>query len=99
MTKKDIIAALAARTEFTKKDTELFLNEFVSFVTESVAAGEKVALSGFGAWETTTRGERMGRNPQTGEPMKISSRTSPRFKAGKLFKDAVAASKTKSKKR
>ncbi|MCD7820310.1 MAG: HU family DNA-binding protein, partial [Lachnospiraceae bacterium] len=56
---------------------------------EQLKSGEKVQMVGFGTFEVSTRGEREGRNPQTGETMKIAASKTPKFKAGKALKDAV----------
>jgi len=59
-------------------------------ITEALVKGDKVQLVGFGAFEVKERGERIGRNPQTKEEIKISASRAPVFKAGKALKDAVA---------
>ena len=58
-------------------------------VTEALVAGDRVSLVGFGAFEVTNRAARMGRNPQTGEDMEIPATKAPKFKAGKILKEAV----------
>ena len=62
----------------------------VDAITESLRKGEKVQLVGFGSFEVKPRAERMGRNPQTKEPIPIPASKAPVFKAGKALKDAVA---------
>ena len=89
MNKSELIAALAEKTEFSKKDAEKALNSFVDAVSGSLAKGEKVQLIGFGTFEARARAARTGKNPQTGKPIKIAAATVPAFKAGKAFKDAV----------
>ena len=91
MNKSDLIAAIAAKTECTKKDAEATLNAFVDVVTEEMKKGEKVQLVGFGTFEVSERAAREGRNPQTGKTMKIEACKAPKFKAGKALKDAVNA--------
>ena len=62
----------------------------IDVITESLRRGEKVQLVGFGSFEVKTRAERMGRNPQTKEPIPIPASKAPVFKAGKALKDAVS---------
>ncbi|AYF99634.1 MULTISPECIES: HU family DNA-binding protein [Lactococcus] len=87
--KQDLIAEVAAKTGLTKKDSEKAVNAFGEVVTEFLAKGEKVQLIGFGTFETRERAAREGRNPQTGEAIKIDATVVPAFKAGKALKDAV----------
>ena len=87
--KQDLIAEVAAKTGLTKKDSEKAVNAFGEVVTEFLAKGEKVQLIGFGTFETRERAAREGRNPQTGEAIKIAATVVPAFKAGTALKDAV----------
>ncbi|WP_282667984.1 HU family DNA-binding protein [Lactococcus cremoris] len=87
--KQDLIAEVAAKTGLTKKGSEKAVNAFGEVVTEFLAKGEKVQLIGFGTFETRERAAREGRNPQTGEAIKIAATVVPAFKAGKALKDAV----------
>ena len=87
--KQDLIAEVAAKTGLTKKDSEKAVNAFGEVVTEFLAKGEKVQLIGFGTFETRERAAREGRNPQTGEAIKIAATVVPEFKAGKALKEAV----------
>jgi len=89
MNKTELIAAIAAKSELTKKDTEKFLTAFEDVVTDALVAGGKVQLVGFLTIDVVERKEREGRNPQSGEPMKIAASKAPRFKVGKKLKDAV----------
>jgi DNA-binding protein HU-beta len=73
----------------TKKIQKKQLMLLVEVVTEFLAKGEKVQLIGFGTFETRERAAREGRNPQTGEAIKIAATVVPAFKAGKALKDAV----------
>lgn len=91
MNKTELVAAFAERMELTKKDAEKALAVFTDIVTEELVKGEKVAITGFGTFEIANRAEREGRNPATGEPMTIAASKAPKFKAGKLLKDAVRA--------
>ncbi len=90
MTKAELIAAVAEKTELSKKDSEKAVIGVIESITEALVAGEKVALVGFGTFETKVRNERKGINPITKEPMTIAAATVPAFKAGKALKDAVA---------
>lgn len=89
MNKSELVAALAEKTEMTKKSTENSLNALVEIITDELKNGGKIQLVGFGTFETRKRAARKGRNPQTGEEMKISASTVPVFKAGKALKDSV----------
>ena len=89
MNKSELVASIAEKSGLTKKDAEQALNGFISSVQEALADGEKVQLVGFGTFETRERAERTGRNPKTGEEIKIAASTMPVFKAGKEFKDRV----------
>ena len=91
MNKTELIAAIAEQAEISKKDAEKALKAFVDVVTEQLKEGEKVQLVGFGTFEVSERAAREGRNPQTGNTMKIAACKAPKFKAGKALKDAVNA--------
>ena len=89
MNKAELVAAVAERTELSKKDAEKALKAFVDVVAEELKKGEKIQLVGFGTFEVTERAAREGRNPLTGEKMQIKASKAPKFKAGKALKDAV----------
>lgn len=89
MNKAELIAAVAEKSELTKKDVEKAINAFISVVSETLAANEKVQLVGFGTFEVRERAERKGRNPQTREEIVIPASKAPVFKAGKALKEAV----------
>lgn len=89
MNKAELIDAMSKETNLTKKDVESVLNSFVNQVSGALSRKDKVQLVGFGTFETRERAERTGRNPQTGEEMKIPANTAPAFKAGKALKDLV----------
>ena len=91
MNKTELVAAIAEKTELSKKDAEKALKAFTDVVAEELKKGEKVQLVGFGTFEVAERPEREGRNPSTGKAMKIAASKSPKFKAGKAFKDTVNA--------
>jgi len=87
--KADLIAAVAEKTDMTKKDTEKVVNALLSSVTEALVNSERVQLVGFGTFEVRERAARRGRNPQTKEEIDIPASKAPVFKAGKALKDAV----------
>ena len=91
MNKAELVAAIAAKTELSKKDSEKALKAFIDVVSEELKKGEKVQLVGFGTFEVAKRAAREGRNPQTGKAMKIAASKAPKFKAGKALKDEVNA--------
>ena len=89
MNKADLVAAMAEKAGVSKKDAEASLKAFTDVVAEELKKGEKIQLVGFGTFEVSERAAREGRNPQTGETMKIEASKSPKFKAGKALKDMV----------
>ena len=89
MNKTELVAAMAAKSELTKKDSEKALKAFTEVVAKELKKGEKIQLVGFGTFEVSERAAREGRNPQTGETMKIAASKSPKFKPGKALKDEV----------
>lgn len=91
MNRTELVAAMAEKTQLSKKDADLALKAFIDVVSEEMQKGEKVQLVGFGTFEVSERAAREGRNPQTGETMTISASKSPKFKAGKALKDMVNA--------
>jgi DNA-binding protein HU-beta len=91
MNKAELVAAIAEKTELSKKDSEKALKAFVDVVTEELTKGEKVQLVGFGTFEVANRPARTGRNPQTKEVIPIAASKAPKFKAGKALKDVINA--------
>ncbi len=91
MNKMDLVAAVAEKAELSKKDAEAAVKAVFDAVTEALEQGDKVQLIGFGTFEVSERAAREGRNPRTGETMKIEASKMPRFKAGKALKDKVNA--------
>lgn len=89
MNKAELIDAMSKETNLTKKDVESVLNSFVNVVSNTLEKKDKVQLVGFGTFETRKRAARTGRNPQTGEEIKIKASTIPAFKAGKALKEKV----------
>ena len=89
MNKAEIIARIARDAGLTKSDALKAVDALVDNVTKALKKGDKVTLVGFGTFAVSRRKARAGRNPQTGEPLKIPARRAPRFAAGKDLKDAV----------
>ena len=89
MNKSDLVAAMAEKAEMSKKDAEKALKAFEEVVTNELASNGKVQLVGFGTFDVAERAAREGRNPQSGEVMKIAASRAPKFKAGKALKDML----------
>ena len=89
MNRTELIAAMAEKTELSKKDAEKALKAFTDVVAEELKKGEKIQLVGFGTFEVSERAAREGRNPQTNEVMQIAASRAPKFKAGKALKDLI----------
>lgn len=89
MNKTDLIDKVAAKAEVSKADAARVFNEIVDAISYSLKKGENVTLVGFGTFKVTDRAARTGRNPQTGQTIKIPAQKTPRFSAGKQLKDAV----------
>ncbi|MBN3875725.1 MULTISPECIES: HU family DNA-binding protein [unclassified Nostoc] len=90
MNKGELVDAVAAKANVTKKQADEIISAFLSVVIEAVANGEKITLVGFGSFERRDRSEREGRNPKTQETMTIPATRVPAFSAGKQFKEKVA---------
>lgn len=89
MNKQELVENMAEATGVSKKDAENLLNAFVDQIQKALKKGEKVSLVGFGTFDVSRRKARTGRNPQTGAEIKIAASKSPKFKAGKSFKDML----------
>lgn len=89
MNKSELIVAVAEQAALSKKDAEKAVNAVISAVTDALVEGSKVQLVGFGTFEVRARESRTGKNPRTGEAIKIAASKVPAFKAGKALKDAV----------
>jgi DNA-binding protein HU-beta len=89
MNKKDLINSISEQSDITLADAERAINAITSNITAELAAGGNVSLIGFGSFQVKERAERTGRNPQTGETIKIAAAKIPSFKAGKSLKDTV----------
>jgi len=90
MNKSDLVEAIVQQTGQTKTATEETLHALLEVVTDTVAAGDAVQLVGFGTFKSAHRAEREGRNPQTGETLKIAETTLPKFTPGEGFRKKVA---------
>lgn len=89
MNKTELITTVAEKTGATRKDTEQILSTIIEVIGDELAAGGRVQLVGFGAFETKHREPRVGRNPRTREAVEIPASTVPVFKAGKALKEKV----------
>ena len=89
MNKTELVEAIAKQAGISKKDSDAAVKAFTDVVAKELKKGEKVTLIGFGTFEVTKRAARTGKNPQTGEAIKIKACKAPKFKAGKALKDAV----------
>jgi len=89
MNKSDLIEAIAKSTGLSKADAGRALDATTASVTKALKKGQSVSLVGFGTFAVKKRAARTGRNPRTGETIKIKASKTPSFKAGKALKDAV----------
>ena len=89
MNKTELVAAVAAKAELSKKDAEAAVNAVFDSVKDALAEGDKVSLMGFGTFSVKTRAARTGLNPRTKETIEIPESKVPAFKAGSALKDAV----------
>ena len=89
MNKTELVAAVAAKAELSKKDAEAAVNAVFDSVKDAPAEGDKVSLIGFGTFSVKTRAARTGLNPRTKETIEIPESKVPAFKAGSALKDAV----------
>ena len=90
MNKLELVASIADKTGLTKKDAEKFMTATFEIISDALAAGDKVQVAGFGAFEVREREARTCRNPKTGESVEVSATRVPVFKAGKALKEKVA---------
>ena len=89
MYREELVAEIAKQTKLTQKSVGEVLTAIIDVTQDTVKKGEKVTLVGFGTFEPRKRAARNGRNPQTGETIKIEAKTVPTFSAGKKFKEIV----------
>jgi DNA-binding protein HU-beta len=90
VTKKELIVSIAEQAGIAKGAAEKALNAVIDGITDALSNRDKVTFVGFGTFYVTERPARKGRNPKTGEPIKIPASKVPKFKPGKALKDAVA---------
>lgn len=89
MNKSELIEAVAKESGLTSKDAETALNATITVIQKSLKKKQDVRVTGFGTFSLTRTKARKGRNPATGESIKIKASNAPRFKAGKTLKDFV----------
>ena len=89
MNKQDVIAQVAERAGLNRNDAARAVETMLEVVTDALRRGDEVRLVGFGNFVVTRRKASVGRNPRTGEPLEIDSVAQPKFRAGKLLKEAV----------
>ncbi len=89
LTKANIVDTVYSRTELTKKDSSNYVNEVLELMKETLEGGEEIKVSGFGKFEVRHKGERMGRNPRTGEEILIPERKVLRFKVSQVLKEEL----------
>ena len=90
MTRSELVSVIAEKNSLKKKDAEAILSSVIDTITETLAKGEKVAISGFGTFEVRDRAEKNAINPATKKPIVIPAKKVPAFKAGKILKETVS---------
>ena len=98
MNKSELIEELAKRAELTKAAANKVIDALTDIITSAISKGNPVALIGFGTFKSVLRAARTGKNPKTGETLKIAARTVPKFSAGAALKAAVSGKKAAAKK-
>lgn len=89
MTKAELVEEVAGQTELTKKHAEVIVNTVFESIVDSLRAGDKIELRGFGSFRIRNRGPRTGRNPKTGEKVDVPAKRIPYFKPGKDLKELL----------
>ena len=89
MTKEDLTEAIVKKADCSKREAADILNTILDEITKTLSKGGDVVLTGFGTFKVSHRAARAGRNPKTGEALKIPAMKVPKFKAGKGLKEAV----------
>lgn len=89
MNKTDLVNVVAAETNLSKKDVDAAVSATFKAIADALKEGDKVALIGFGTFEVKATAAREGRNPKTGETIKIAASKKPAFSASKVLKDSV----------
>lgn len=87
MNRKDLVETIAQQAGLSAAQADAALTAFVAGVTDAVASGDRVAVAGFGTFEPRERSARTGRNPQTGDPVKIAASTAMKFQASSTLKN------------
>ena len=95
MNRKELVDALAAKTDSTKADAERNVGALIDIISGTLKKGDSLTLVGFGTFEVRKRAARTGRNPKTGEELKIKAAKVPAFKAGATLKATVNGAKAK----
>ena len=90
MNKHELIETVSSAAQITKKEADAVVNATLDAIINGLNADGKVVIPGFGSFEVRNKTARMGRNPRTGEAVKIEAKRTPAFKPGKAMKDAVA---------
>ena len=91
MNKRDLVAAMAEKSNLSRKSCEAALDSFVAAVEDALKSGDKVHMVGFGTFEVKERAARMGRNPRTKDTVEIPASRQPAFRPGKTLKENIAA--------
>ena len=89
MNKSELSSRVAAAASMSRTEADTAVSAVFSAIADALAAGETVAIAGFGTFSTKERSARTGRNPRTGEAISIAASRAPAFKAGKALRDAV----------
>ena len=89
MNKQDLIGQIADRAGLTRSDSSRAVETMLEVITLALKRGDEVRLVGFGNFSVTRRKASVGRNPRTGEPMQIKASSQPKFRPGRILKDAV----------
>ena len=93
MNRKELVDELATKTGCSKADAERGLSAMLEIISDTLKTGDSISLVGFGTFEVRSRAARTGRNPKTGEELKIGASKVPAFKAGATLKAAVNGGK------
>lgn len=89
MNRRELVAQLAEKTDFSQKDVDRVLRSFCEIIVDTLKKGENIRLIGFGTFTTKRNTARTGKNPRTGEEIIIPASVTPMFKAGKGFKEKI----------
>ena len=89
MNKQDLIGQIADRAGLTRSDSSRAVETMLEVITSALKRGDEVRLVGFGNFSVTRRKASVGRNPRTGEPMQIKASSQPKFRPGRILKDAI----------